>query len=191
MHRREGDWATTGAINAAAWTAIGTWATCLVLLATLLYVVKQLREARELRREQFRPWVTVSFHFRSNIAFIKVKNLGNTAARNIRLRFDPELVTTRSDGIGEVPMLNEETPVLVPGDERLLLLDSVSDRLNSELPQRHTAHVSYSDHRGEELPPELFVLDFGLLDGTRILDKGLHDLAEEVIKIRKVVSASG
>ena len=180
-----------GAISTAAWTAIGTWATCLVLLATFFYVVRQLREAKELRREQFRPWVTVSFHFRSNIAFIKIKNLGNTAARNISIRFDPELVTTRSDGIGEVPMLNEETPVLVPGDERLLLLDSVPDRLGSELPQRHIAHVSYSNHRGEELPAEVFVLDFGLLDGTRILDKGLHDLAEEVIRIRKAMSASG
>jgi hypothetical protein len=176
--------------TAASWTAVGTCATCLVLLATLLYVVKQLREAREMRREQFRPWVTVSFHFRSNVAFIKIENLGNTAARNVSVRFDPELVTTRSEGIGEVRMLSEETPVLVPGDERLLLLDSVPARLDSELPKRHTAHVSYSDHRGEELPAEEFVLDFGLLDGTRILDKGLHDLAEEAIKIRKAMSAS-
>jgi hypothetical protein len=180
-----------GAIGAETWTAIGTWATCLVLLATFVYVVRQLREARELRREQFRPWVTVSFHFRSNVAFIKITNLGNTAARNISLRFDPELVTTRSEGVGKVPMLAEETPVLVPGDERLVLLDSVPARLQSELPQRHTAHVSYSDHRGEPLPTEEFVLDFSLLDGTKILDKGLHDLAEEAIKIRKAMSTSG
>jgi hypothetical protein len=176
--------------TAAIWTAVGTCATCLVLLTTLLYVVKQLREARELRREQFRPWVTVSFHFRSNVAFIKIKNLGNTAARNVSVRFDPELVTTRSEGIGEVPMLTEETPVLVPGDERLLLLDSVPARFDSELPKRHAAHVSYCDHRGQKLPAEEFVLDFGLLDGTRILDKGLHDLAEEAIKIRKAMPAS-
>jgi hypothetical protein len=177
--------------SAATWTAAGTWATCLVLLATLLYVVKQLREAKELRREQFRPWVTVSFHFRSNLAFIKIKNLGNTAARNVALRFDPDLVTTRSEGIGEVTMLSEETPVLVPGDERLLLLDSVPARLDSELPRRHTARVSYSDHRGQELPAEEFVLDFGLLDGTRILDKGIHDLVEETRKIRLAMESGG
>lgn len=180
-----------GAISTATWTAAGTWATCIVLLATLLYVVKQLREAKRLRREQFRPWVTVSFHFRSNVAFIRIKNLGNTAARKVTLTFDPELVTTRSEGIGEVTMLSKETPVLVPGDERLLLLDSVPDRLGSELPRRHTAHVSYSDHRGQKLPAEEFVLDFSLLDGTRILDKGVHDLVEEAIKIRKAVSSSG
>jgi hypothetical protein len=87
-------------------------------------------------------------------------------------------------------MLTEETPVLVPGDERLLLLDSVPARLESELPQRHTAHVTYNDHRGAALPAEEFVLDFGLLDGTKILDKGLHDLAEEAIKIRMALSSS-
>jgi hypothetical protein len=179
------------AIGAAAWTAIGTWATGAVLLATLVYVVGQLREARQLRREQFRPWVTVSFHFRSNVAFIKIKNLGNTAARNVSLEFDPELVTTRSESLGEIPMLTEETPVLVPGDERLVLLDSVPARLQSELPQRHTVHVAYSDHRGEALEPEDFVLDFRLLDGTKILDKGIHDLVEEAIRIRKAISPSG
>jgi hypothetical protein len=178
------------AINAASWTAIGTGATCLVLLATLIYVVRQLNEARELRREQFRPWVTVSFHFRSNIAFIKIKNLGNTAARDVALRFDPELVTTRREGIGKVPMLDEKTPVLVPGDERLLLLDSVPARLESDLPSRHTAHISYSDHLGEALPAEEFVLDFSLLDGTRILDKGLHNLVEEVNKLRVAVEST-
>jgi hypothetical protein len=177
--------------TAASWTAVGTCATCLVLLATLLYAAKQLREAKELRREQFRPWVTVSFHFRSNIAFIKIKHLGNTAARKITLSFEPELVTTRSQGIGEVVMLSKETPVLVPGDERLLLLDSVPERLKSNLAQRHTAHVSYSDHRGQKLPAEEFVLDFSLLDGTRILDKGLHDLVEEAIKIRLAVESGG
>ena len=40
------------------------------------------------------------------------------------------------------------------------------------------------------MPAEEFVLDFSLLDGTKILDKGIHDLAEEAIKIRKAMSAS-
>ena len=178
-------------MSPAAWTAAGTWATCLVLLATLLYVIKQLREAEQLQLEQFRPWVTVSFHFRRNVAFVKVKNLGTTIARDVSLRFDPELVTTRDEGIGKVTMLEEKTPVLVPGDERLLLLDRVPDRLGSDLPRRHTAFVSYCDHRGKNLPTEEFVLDFSLLDGTRILDKGLHDLVEEARRIGLAIESAG
>ena len=162
--------------NTETWIAMGTWATFIVLLVTLLYVARQVKE-------QFRPWVTVSFHFRSVIAFIAVRNLGNTPARNLRIRFEPELVSTMNNDFGEVAMLREETPVLVPGEERLVLLDKVSDRLDSELPRRHTAYVEYSDHRGRRLPTEQFVVDFGLLDGARLPDKGLHDLVESVNRI--------
>lgn len=92
--------------NAGAWAAAAAWATFVVLLLTLAYVARQVRD-------QFRPWVTVSFHFRSIIAFIVVRNLGNTPARDLRIRFD-----------------------------------------------------------------------FGLLDGARLPDKGMHDLVEAV----KVIS---
>ena len=162
--------------NAGAWTAAATWATFIVLLVTLLYVARQVKE-------QFRPWVTVSFHFRSIIAFIAVRNIGNTPARNLRIRFEPELVSTLNAELERVAMLSEETPVLVPGEERLILLDRIPDRLKSDLPRRHTAYVEYSDHRGRRLPTEKFVLDFGLLDGARITDKGLHDLVEAINKV--------
>ncbi len=163
--------------NAGAWAAAAAWATFVVLLLTLAYVARQVRD-------QFRPWVTVSFHFRSIIAFIVVRNLGNTPARNLRIRFEPELVSAQYGAVGDVAMLTEETPVLVPGEERLILLDRVPDRLESDLPRRHTAYVEYSDHRGRKLPTEQFVIDFGLLDGARLPDKGMHDLVEAV----KVIS---
>jgi hypothetical protein len=160
-------------------------ATAVILAITLVYVILQLREAEKLRREQFRPWVTVSFHFRSIITFIAVRNLGSTAARNLRIRFEPELASTLNGGVGEVAMFTETTPVLVPGEERLVLLDRVPDRLESDLPTQHTAYVEYSDHEGRKLPAEEFVLDFGLLGGARLPDKGMHDLVEEVRKARE------
>jgi hypothetical protein len=164
--------------NAAGWAAVAAWATFLVLLATLVYVARQVRE-------QFRPWVTVSFHFRSIIAFIEVQNLGNTPARNLRIRFEPELVSTLDNDFGQVAMLNDVTPVLVPGEHRLILLDKVPDRLKSDLPRRHTAYIEYSNHRGRKLPTEQFVLDFGLLDGANLPDRGMHDLVQAVSAVGK------
>ena len=119
--------------KAETWTALGTWATCLVLLATLIYVAGQLHEARELRREQIRPWITVGFHFRSNIAFVAVKNLGSTVARDVRISFEPELVSGLEQ-FQEATLYKEVTPAFVPGEERTTLLDRVSDRLQSDLP---------------------------------------------------------
>lgn len=42
-------------------------------------------------------------------------------------------------------MFAEETPVMVPGEERLVLLDRIPDRLKSDLPRRHEVFVDYSD----------------------------------------------
>lgn len=178
-------------VSADVWIAAGTWATVLVLAGTLVYAIKQVGEAQELRRQQFRPWVTVSFHFRSNIAFIAVKNLGSTAAHDVRIRFEPELVSAlrKQNELAEVAMFNEPIPTLVPGEERLAHFERTSDRLSDEsLPLRHRAFVEYTDHRGEPLEPDQFVLDFGSLMGGNLPDKGMHDLAEAVIKIEKKLS---
>lgn len=177
------------ALRAEDWTAIATGATCVVLFVTLLYVIAQVRDAKRLRREQFRPWLTVGFHFRSNVAFAAIRNHGTTAARKIRLRFEPELQSSLHSAGGDVAMLREETPVMAPGEERLILFDRVPDRLRSELPKRHDVFVEYSDHRGKQLPTERFVLDFALLDGARLPDKGLHDLVEEMSRIRRLMES--
>jgi hypothetical protein len=42
-----------------AWAATAAWLTFGVLLATLVYAAVQVREAKRLRREQFRPHVVV------------------------------------------------------------------------------------------------------------------------------------
>lgn len=178
------------AFSAETWTAAGTWATVLVLFGTLIYVIQQVREVQELRREQFRPWVTVSFHFRSIVAFIAVKNVGTTVARNIRIRFDPDLVSTSEEGLREVAMFSEEIPAMVPGEQRIALFDQVPDRLRSDLPSRHRATVEYMDHKGRVLDPNEFILDFELLSGQTLPDKGIHELVEEVAKIRNELKSS-
>ena len=170
------------ALSAQDWTAIGTIATTVILATTLGFVGWQVLEARKLRREQFRPWVVVSFHFRSIIAFASIQNVGRTAARNVRIRFDPPIASTLDLVDGEVAMLREPIPQLAPGEERLLLLDRVPDRLKSALPRSHDVHVEYADHNNRRLPADAFVLDFNLLDGARLPDKGMNDLVEEVPK---------
>lgn len=177
-------------MSAEQWTAAGSWATCVVLGITILYAARQVREAAALRREQFRPWMTVGFHFRSNIAFIAVKNLGTTPARDVRIQMEPPLASTLGQ-FEKAALFSEVTPVFVPGEERLVLLDRVPNRLRSELPGMHTAIVTYKDHRGNKLPPERFVLDFDLLDGAKLPDKGIHDLVEEAIRIRAQMGAGG
>lgn len=167
------------------WTAIGTVATTVILFGTAIFAGSQLLEARRLRREQFRPWVTVDFHFRSNIAFAKIENIGTTVARNIVVRFDPERESTMDRAAIEIPILSRPLPQLAPGESRLILMDRVPDRLQSELPGSHIATVTYEDHLHRPLEPDSFDLNFELLANLVLPDREMDDLVHEVMKIRK------
>lgn len=154
----------------------------------LLLAGWQVFEARKLRREEFRPWVVVTFHFRSNIAFVAIRNVGRTVARGVELRFEPALV--KSPLVSALEKTRAEfpgysLPQLAPGEERLLLLDKVPDRLASDLPKRHEVTARYRDHRRKPLPADEFVLDLESLEGAKLPDKGLHEIAEAVAKIAK------
>lgn len=180
-----------GLLSAAQWTAIGTWTTAIILLATLIYAALQVREMRTLRREQVRPWIVVRFHLRSIIAFIAVENLGTTVARNVRLQFEPPLESTLGPRIRDAALLAEPIPNLAPGERRLALVERMPDRLESELPLRHKVMVLYQDHNGKELPAETFHLDFASYRNDIIPDKSIHDLATELEKVREVLVKNG
>jgi hypothetical protein len=60
-------------LTAQEWTAIATGLLALTALAALLFAGWQVLETRKLRLQEFRPWVTVGFHFRSNIAFVVIR----------------------------------------------------------------------------------------------------------------------
>lgn len=169
------------ALTSDSWIALGTWATFAVLVVTAVVAALQVRE-------QFRPWVTVDFHFRSIIAFIAVKNLGNRAAYDIRIRFEPPLVSAQiqQEALDEVAMFRDPIPILVPKEERFALFDRTPDRLEADhLPTQHRVFVEYKDHRGRKLGPDEFVLDFAHLMGGRLPDKNMHDLVEAVQALQK------
>lgn len=168
-------------LTAAEWTAVATVATTIVLLVSAGFAAWAVKEARTLRREQFRPWITVSFHFRSVIAFVRVENLGATVARDVRITLDPPLASTLEAARGPIAMLDRGIPQLAPGEHRLFLFDRVSDRLErDDLPSSHRVRVAYRDHRHRPLVGDEFTLDVRSLEGARLPDKGMHELVEAV-----------
>jgi hypothetical protein len=72
------------------------WATVLIYVVIAFYAWRSVREARTLRREQLRPFVVAEFIPGFLITF-RVKNYGQTMARNVRLWWDPFPVTTFTD----------------------------------------------------------------------------------------------
>lgn len=88
------------AVDAAAWQAWGTWATVAVSVVVGVFIWQQVRglkqqvkEAKDLREAEMRPYVVVDFEVfeRRPIILLTVANVGRTLARNVRLAFDPPL----------------------------------------------------------------------------------------------------
>lgn len=72
----------------AEWEAVGVWLTGIVTIGLLIYAVMQLHEARGVRDDQTRPYIVVDFHFKSVMVALSVKNIGQTPAKNVRVRLD-------------------------------------------------------------------------------------------------------
>jgi hypothetical protein len=170
--------------------ALATMGQLIVLVVAALYARAQVREARELRKDEARPYVMVDFEpDRSPLVNLVVANLGRTMARNVRIEVDPPFDSSvyRS---GPVPLakfklFSEGIPSLAPGKRIVLLFDQMLDREKLQLPDSYRVRLSYEWDGGEPLSEELR-LDLDLYRPLRRVQLGtVHDLSETLNKIRQ------
>ena len=149
------EWWTTERV-----VALATGGQLVVLLFAVVYARRQVREARELREEQARPFVVVDFEpDRVPFMNLAVANLGRTMARNVRIEADPPLQSTVYDS-GEFPLADlklftESIPSLAPGKRIVLLFDQMIDRAKAGLPESYQMRLTYEWDGGEPLSDEL------------------------------------
>jgi hypothetical protein len=124
------------------------------VVVAVFYAKGQLSELREAREEATRPFVVVDVEAWQTIATLKVRNIGQTIARNITFKFAPELASTfdkvRGGGdyvLAEIEMFARGIPSLAPGRELATLLDQVPTRIEAGLPNR------YDDREAAHGPP--------------------------------------
>jgi hypothetical protein len=79
-------------MSADEWSAIAQGALVLVAVVAAWFARGQVTESKRLREEQVQPYVAVFARVaRIGIADVVIKNYGQTAARNVRVAFDPPL----------------------------------------------------------------------------------------------------
>jgi hypothetical protein len=117
--------------------ALATAGQLLVLVAAALYARAQVKEARELRQEQARPFVVVDFEpEQSPFVELVVANSGKTMARNVRINVEPPLESSLDTvmPVAKLKMFTEGIPSLAPGKRMVTLFDSMIDRKDLNLP---------------------------------------------------------
>jgi hypothetical protein len=188
--------------DAATWSAAAAWVTVLIALVAAVVGLKQYRAAskahveqaeltQELAREQARPYVVASLESSGvEVGFMDlvVRNYGKTAARDVRMTVEPEMVRSQ-DGGTSVPVKKFDVlGVLAPGQEWRTYWDRAWKRNELGLPLLHEATLTYTDAEGTVLS-DVLPLDWApLIDRTLIEVRGLHSIADALRKLEKTVT---
>jgi hypothetical protein len=181
------------------WTAIAalsTLGTFIIAAIAAWIALKQVKLARELAEEQARPYVVAFLEERpplSRLYTLVIRNIGQTAARNLRVTIDPPFVRAREDVAGhhfmDAVFLNEVTDVLAPQGEIFNFLDDGPERYETNLPGAFTVTLRYEDRAGAQLVDE-YKLDFTAGRGDLRVDNfTVHHVAKALQAIAKRIGA--
>lgn len=174
--------------SAAEWSALASWLTFGVLLVSLVFAGRQVREAVRLREAQTRPFVVVDFDTEGVLLNLTIENTGALAARDVRLRFEPPMQSTHYDPWPppESTLLSQGIPTIPPGKRYRFFLDGIPDRVKADLPMKYTAQVMYrADGRRKPFNDE-YTLDLSFLLGLgEIRRKSLHEVAQTLEEMQK------
>lgn len=190
-------WDRFGSWNPAQWSATAEVATALVALVAALVGLRQLREAQALRlqqerdavsirRERAQPYVAVFMEplwaVDPKFQELVIKNFGATAACDVQIESEPEIVREWEGDAQKVPL--PLIPTLAPGQEWRGLWDFFPRRHSAGLPDRHDVKVRFEDSHGERFE-SAYVLDWGTnLDRLSVKTYGVHHGVKELEKIR-------
>lgn len=172
------------------WEAVGVWATAFLTVFAVLFAVVQLRHAAKDPRETTRPFVQVDIEPRRFLNYLSIKNTGQTAASDVKIRFSVAPEQAHKSGLSwlEAPALRDGIPLLAPGREIRFFFDSFIERKESTLPARYDGTVTYGTHGRDERYEERFVLDLGMYMESVFGDRTLDDLVGEIEKLSKEIA---
>lgn len=149
----------------------------------------QLRVAKRVREEQAQPYVVVFAEpspAAQSVVDLVVKNFGATAAKDVRIDFDPPL--QRAAGEEDEPKVPAVIPVLVPGQEWRTFWDTGIARAGSDVPDRHVATVRFADSQGRTLPTYEFILDWEPMKARDVVTTyGMHHASAALRELSKEV----
>jgi hypothetical protein len=153
-----------------------------------------------LRLEQNRPFVVIDFEREEATRgiLLRISNIGNSLARDVRFDFDPPLEATWSHvPFNELKMFSDGIPTLAPGKVIQTLFDISVQCFprREELPDVYEARVRYTDDSGKRSFDERMILDLGIYWNLTFAERhGLHDVhrrLEEMVALLKKWTASG
>ncbi len=191
-----------GGVALVAPAEVTAWATLLeagILAVAALFAWSQLAEMRETRLAQTRPYVIAYIHPNSTahtILDFVIANVGKTAARNVRLVFEPPLSDTSGPAASfsnaHWAAFESGLPLLAPGQQLSCLWAQATIVFDDKTTavKKHVVSISYSGGLpADSAYVDEYVLDaeafFGLM---RVAGKGADDAVRALEEIKSTLS---
>jgi hypothetical protein len=181
-------WQAWGSVIAAGAAVL----TLLAAIAAAIVAWGQLRESRDLRREQAQAYVVAYAEALDRISptlvDVVIENLGTTGARNVTVTSTPPLQRTGTQGAYRDVILPTSIPFLAPRQQVRTHWDRTVERSRDQtLPHRHEVAVTYIDTFGKQ-HREVFVLDWTVFkDRMFTAEKTIHHAAKSLAEIAQAL----
>ncbi len=147
-------------------------------------MVEEMRTARE---EEVAPYIIAYFDVPhgSSTTYLVIKNVGKTAARDVRMQFDPPLANSDGTSLQDIPMIKHGIPSFPPAYEIRTFFDTgYSYFQHEELPMAYTASITYRGGLDDQLHQATYVLDLSVYKGLSWLqEKGIRQLVDETKRL--------
>lgn len=174
-------------MNATTWSAIGTCVAAGASVTLLFYAIRQVGEAKRLRRSQTRPFVVVDTA-PDFLIYLTVENIGKTVARNLTFEFPVKpipVLDPENNDVENAPLFKDGVKVLPPGKRYRVFFDSFNARMeNPELPMVYEVIAHYEDDDGYSYH-DPFTLDLNSFLHTEPEVAALPKIAAELAAIAK------
>jgi hypothetical protein len=171
-------------------TAAATLGLLIVACIAGFLAYRQLRESRKLREAQAQPYVAVFADTNPSSAFVidlVVRNFGQTAAKDIRILFNPAPMRQAGTETGELVELPGVIPTLVPGQEWRTLWDTTMARAQSDLPKVYEISVAFEDSWSRPYNLQSRIDWDPLINRDVVTSHSLHDAVEALKEIASTV----
>lgn len=163
---------------------LGSAATIVLALLTS----QMVREMKQAREEERRPYVYVDFLFDANIIFLTIKNAGRNGAKNIKFNFSEPLISSDKRKISEIKLFKDGIDFLPPDKEIKTWFDMAPSFYKSGLPTSYEVEVIYKDVVSNKWYSEKFRLDLETYKGITYVDrKTIHHAVEQLKSINQTL----
>jgi hypothetical protein len=175
---------------------LAAWALVVVsaglVIATTFYTLntrRQVEEMRAARELATAPDVIAYLHVDHRaVAGIAIKNIGKGIAREIKIRFDPDLRTSKDFDPMKMSIVENGMDSLIPDQEIVAFLDLTFDYFKLDLPVRYRATIDFSGGINNKRYMNHCAIDFQAYKGLKETPlQTVHELVKAVEAIEKKI----